>query len=348
MKLPKTKFVFLCYALLLVSPISGLAIPYSGVTIFGDSLSDNGNVSILLGGATTPLPIPGNDFIPSEPYNRPAPLLPALSNGPIWAEHLANKLGLGLKPSLLGGSNYAFGGARLAGNGTVPPSVRDQVNTFLGAIDATPGPDAPKDSLYVVWGGGNDARDAVAAVLTTGDPNAADGFVTGFINDLTWIMDSLASEGVQQVLVPNIPDLGLTPAIQSIGSQAAATATSISQLFNNQANNLLKSLSGTLGLDIIALDVFGLINQAAANPAKFGLTNVTDACAADPNCIADPSGYLFWDGIHPTTATHAIIGEAALRVLPKTAGVPEPATWLLFLIGLFCSKGLSGQRKHSV
>ena len=327
---------------LLVLPLPSLAIPFSGLTVFGDSLSDNGNVSLLLAGQTTPVPISGNEFIPSAPYNRPAPLLPALTNGPIWAEHLAGKLGLDLQPSLLGGDNYAFGGARLAGSGTVPPSVRDQVDTFLGAIDSTPGPDAPIDTLYVVWGGGNDARDAVAAVLTSGDQNTATAFVTHFTNDLAGIMNELASEGAQHILVPNIPDLGLTPAIRSLGPDAAAAATTISQLFNNAAGDLLNSLSGTPGLDIIALDVFGLLNQAAADPASFGLVNVTDACAADQDCIANPSGYLFWDGIHPTAATHAIIGEAALRA------IPEPATWWLILLGITCAKGISSQRKHPV
>ena len=40
------------------------------------------------------------------------------SNGPVWVEGLAAGLGLGpLAPSVLGGTNYAFGGAQ---TGTTP------------------------------------------------------------------------------------------------------------------------------------------------------------------------------------------------------------------------------------
>jgi phospholipase/lecithinase/hemolysin len=37
---------------------------------------------------------------------------------------------------------------------------------------------------------------------------------------------------------------------------------------------------------------------------------------------------VFWDGIHPTTAVHHILGEAML------AAVPEPESYALLLVGL--------------
>jgi outer membrane lipase/esterase len=61
------------------------------------------------------------------------------------------------------------------------------------------------------------------------------------------------------------------------------------------------------------------------DPLRFGLVNVTDACAADLAC--DPSRYLFWDGIHPTSAGHALIAQAMIAL------VPIPGSLALLLAG---------------
>jgi outer membrane lipase/esterase len=55
--------------------------------------------------------------------------------------------------------------------------------------------------------------------------------------------------------------------------------------------------------------------------------NVTDACAQFPACIADPSNFLFWDGIHPTSATEAVISDAVEALV-----VPEPSSLALLAI----------------
>ena len=38
---------------------------------------------------------------------------------------------------------------------------------------------------------------------------------------------------------------------------------------------------------------------------------------------------MFWDGIHPTAKTHAILGGAMAVV-----AVPEPETWALLCVGI--------------
>jgi len=73
-------------------------------------------------------------------------------------------------------------------------------------------------------------------------------------------------------------------------------------------------------------DVFALVDDVVRDKGAFGvsLSNVTDACASTPTC--DPSTYLFWDGIHPTSAGDLIISNAML------AFVPEPATLALLVV----------------
>ncbi|HZF80664.1 MAG TPA: PEP-CTERM sorting domain-containing protein, partial [Rubrivivax sp.] len=85
-------------------------------------------------------------------------------------------------------------------------------------------------------------------------------------------------------------------------------------------------LSGEAG--VATFDVFGFGTQVAADPAAFGITNVADACGAvaGANC----SQYLYWDGIHPSTAAHALISSSMLQVV----AIPEPASMLLMAVGL--------------
>src|SRR5664280_2225647 len=136
---------------------------YSNLVVFGDSLSDSGNNAVALAPNVTPVPISGNGFIPTYPYASGH-----YTNNQVWAQTLASSLGLRANPSLLGGTDYAFGGARtgpLSSNlfNPYPPSLETQTATFLLQYANV----APSDALYVVAGGGNDARNALNAVSYT-------------------------------------------------------------------------------------------------------------------------------------------------------------------------------------
>jgi outer membrane lipase/esterase len=118
-----------------------------------------------------------------------------------------------------------------------------------------------------------------------------------------------------------VPDLGKAPAILAQGAGDSLLATTLVGSMNNA---LLGAIAADPGVKLF--DLFDLIDSIVTNPGDFGLTNVTDACAQFVSC--NPSNYLFWDGIHPTSAGHAIISEAMLSV------VPEPSALALILFGL--------------
>lgn len=113
-------------------------------------------------------------------------------------------------------------------------------------------------------------------------------------------------------------------------------ATSLAQLMNAA---LTVQLMGDPGVSIF--DIFGLGTSIGANPAAFGLTNVTDACGA-PSNGCDPATAEYWDGIHPTAAAHLLIADAFLAV----ATVPEPSTWAMLILG-FAGLGLVSYRRAS-
>ena len=292
---------------------------------FGDSLSDSGNAAILADSqvpppepARTPTPISSNTFVPSLPYDSDR-----LSNGPVWVEYLAASLGLSAAPSLAGGTNFAVGAARTGPSGS-GISLLDQVGFFL---DATGGI-APPDALYVVWGGGNDARDAFATAVLGGDPASVIG---AYAANIASILAQLDSAGAESILLGNVPDIGKTPALQTLGPAAAALGSALAAAMNTALAGVLATLPASLLDDLILFDTFALNNELFADPAAFGMTNVTDACAVTLACIANPDTTFFWDGIHPTIAGHALLARAARAQITQ---IPAPSSLALLVPAL--------------
>lgn len=325
------------FALVCLASPSGAYAGYSNVFIFGDSLSDSGNNAAVLAPGVTPVPISGNSFIPTFPYASGH-----YTNGPVWAQTFASALGLSANPSLVpGGTDYAFGGARtgpLTPNpflggllNPFPPSLETQVAFFLLQQANV----APTDALYVVAGGGNNARDALNGIAGCGDLACVSAMIqaaaVAFAGDIGTIDAELESAGARRIVVWDVPDIGDTPAVRAAGAAALGTLV---------ASSMNAVLQAAIASDphVQLFDLFGLVDSIVGNPGAFGLTNVTDACAQFTSC--DPSQYLFWDGIHPTSAGHLIISSAML------AQVPEAATFVLLAAGAAACAAISWRRRR--
>ena len=310
---------------------SAQAGPFSDLVIFGDSLSDTGNVFIASGG-----------LLPSQsagPYDGGR-----FSNGPLWVETLAVGLGLpnAASPFLVGGGNYAFAGAK-AGIGLVPPDLLIQSIFLWGGSH----PVADANALYVVMAGGNDMRAARDAFQTNsatdiaGRQAAAETAISEILVDLVY----LQSKGVKNVLLANLPDLGGTPEAVSLGLQAASTDATLR--FDAFFPALLAIGTQGLGLNMSFLDLAGLYQSvlfdATSNGgAAYGITNVTDPCAGFVGSAGNACAIsLFADNLHPSARTHQLIGIAALQAV---GAIPEPASVLLFAVGLLGVIGWSRRR----
>jgi phospholipase/lecithinase/hemolysin len=118
----------------------------------------------------------------------------------------------------------------------------------------------------------------------------------------------------------NAPNIGLTPAIRGIPSPLPALiAGQLAQGFNENLDaTVLAPLRGLPGIQIVGLDVNTKLNDLFTNPARFDLTEARAPCVTPnlaPFQCKNADQYLFWDGIHPTTAAHGIIAQEAASVL---------------------------------
>ncbi|HSX82983.1 MAG TPA: SGNH/GDSL hydrolase family protein, partial [Candidatus Saccharimonadia bacterium] len=271
------------------------------------------------------------------------------ANGFMWIEDLATALGLQITPSLAGGTNFAFGGAKTGLDlhdlfqrdiGLVIPSLRTQAMAYRATLldpiltDPTRLRPAPADALYVVWGGANDLREAVQQGTQGATPAQIASDAVGNIVD---IIRTLQSLGAIYFLVPNLPDLGLTPQQVARGPEAMQWGTALSTAFNSALEGALQQLETAFPVQIARLNIAAHFQDVTANPQQFGVANVTAAClSGDPfapgTVCANPESYIFWDAIgHPTAVAQALIADFALTALPSlvvTGGPHNPTDTL--------------------
>jgi phospholipase/lecithinase/hemolysin len=304
---------------------------FTQIIVFGDSLSDDGNIRHRAESSFA-VSYPGGEFNYSDGrFTNSSDTNPS-SNlyAGTWHEQLARTfLNLPVATnSLDGGRDYAFGGATTAGgtqqrtiiSNPTPfgggqltltiDNIGRQINQYLGATVAHPG------ALYAVWGGGNDLFDDSSAASVSATAARVAGLV-----------QRLATAGARNILVPNVPPLGAVP--NSAGDPAKVAALDkASADYRSELNTALDSAVSTLAaqginIQLYRLDIWWLFLHMAADPAKYGFTNITDPSQGDSS--VNPDTYLFWDDLHPTTAGHFQIANEANRLLSGAVIAPGKA-----------------------
>ncbi|MFZ3142614.1 autotransporter domain-containing protein [Psychrobacter glacincola] len=294
---------------------------YNSVTFFGDSLTDGGYFSPITQGK---LGIKESGQFTTNPDNT-------------WATSFAEQLGTTSVANTVGsaqtGNNYAIGGARAGvdivntdfGVNIPVASVNTQVNGYLANNKVDP------NGIYVVWGGAND----LLAAAATGNPASAVNIVSLAVKSQVDTINTLKNNGANYILVPNIPDIGLTPTAIAAGAGFQSSGTLLANMYNQSMYNGAVAT----GANIIPLDTFSLLQQVVANPTAYGFTNVTQPACRTPSSLVCGSSnlvvpganesYFFADGIHPSGRAHQLIADYASAVVtaPSLIGVlPHIAT----------------------
>lgn len=335
----------------LLTPVPALA--WDSLTVFGDSLSDSGNVGrFTFDGAQHPL----------------------------YDEILAAHLGEDLQRSTLGGSNYAQGGAVSVPKLDPDLNTQDQLAGYL----ASTGGRADSNGLYIHWVGANDIAVAVTNPLTASET------ISNSANQSVAQIKTLLDAGAGAVIVPTVPQLGSTPymiqtvlrvlgseatpamvaafqsldgvttpdkaarqqAVQDAFTQAAGEVSSVPAVRDALAQQLytawqelseqVTALSdgynqqeeaglATLNGNIVRVDIAGLFDEVITNPTQYGLSNTigiacpigtsADECQSSTPGFSSAQDYLFADRLHPSPAVHAMIADYIQSILDAPAQV---------------------------
>lgn len=335
--LRRLQVIFLLFSLFYI-PLSH-AVTIDKIIVFGDSLSDNGNIysiTMKLHKILPPIPI-----IPKNP-----PYFEGrFSNGPNWIDNVAEAMNTKL-------ADYAYGGSwsePLQNSGQlIPFSLGMQVNFYLvkGVFDRH-----KENHLYVIWSGSNDylqGRD---------DPEFA---TTNTVATIKSQITSLIYYGAKHFLILGLSDLSGVPEVIQKGPVAQQQVKELSLLHNQKLFAMVEQVKkDNPDVQIVTIDVDHYMQDVLKEPQKYNLKNLTEACykggyyfnakmANSPEILAakqynleimnnvslrtaylnalaaakgqadvcdKPEEYLYWDQVHTTSMTHHILAVLAISTL---------------------------------
>jgi len=345
---------------------------FTAVVSFGDSLSDLGTYSpatSLAGDGSAPYF--GGKFTTNNSGTSNN------SAGTVWVENLATSLGVLVTPAEVGFNGasvkcpaaavpvlastctgYGQGGARVTNpdgigkvSGALTVPLVMQIDNHLKRFASFKDTD-----LILVYGGNNDvliqfeafaiasakAQADFAAGMITADQvrvaqfnaqTAAQGELKKAALELAgYVRTKILANGGKYVAVMSANDITDTPFGQSLPANVRPVLTDLSKVFN------LWLREGLTNQPVQLIDTFALFKDTYTNPAKYGITNVTDVacdvakikaltggrvddgsslfCNSTPGVPfngltagADVNTWLFADGVHPTTGGHRLISD---------------------------------------
>jgi phospholipase/lecithinase/hemolysin len=225
-------------------------------------------------------------------------------------------------------TNYAFGRARsrpcssvsvVCESGEYPFSVVDlsfEVGQFLSDF----GGGAPPEYLYVMWIGANDLNDALNALAIDPTLATSQAIIGAAVAAEIGNIQVLYSAGARTFLIPTAPNFALSPLVRPLNQPVPYLATLFAAGYDAALGQALDQMEASLpGIDFIRFNANAVFEQIQSDPDHFGIGDALNSCltfGVTGNAICStPNKYLFWDGIHPTTAGHSLVAAAALDAL---------------------------------
>ena len=283
------------------------ATPGPVVYVFGDSLSDTGNLG---------RPATFSDDLPPPFYQN------RISNGPVIVDYVAQALGRSVAASNYlsldeEGTNYAIAGAQ-AYSDDVAIDLAAQISSFGTKNDDKADPNA----IYLIFIGGNDVIGAVGA----GPEDQAELDLSA--SEIAKAVQDLTAMGARRFFVLTVPDIGKTPKFINDTTAGAATrlaqASSLTIGFNDSVRNKLAALPPS-DASVEIIDVFAILNDVLARVVQLNYIDTTRACYLTSELRFNDfcnetliEGFAFFDEIHPSGSTHKFVGsEVAAQIINR-------------------------------
>ncbi|MEO0499931.1 MAG: SGNH/GDSL hydrolase family protein [Pseudomonadota bacterium] len=296
------------------------AVPYSDLIVFGDSIVDAGNIFV----ATSADP-----DLPLTPDPALGYFQGRFSEGPTFADLLNARIeGTLSAPSLLGGQNFAFGGARIVdntGEGFGQDSIPDldlQVGTYLAGVGGV----ADADALYTISAAGNDIFAIQSG--TTGGLTSEEYIALATQRTIANIV-ALDQAGATNILLMGVPNTSVAEGIALETSILTALATT------------------ELEAEVFNFSYFDFFTTILTDPSALGLpvqdTSVT--CLEAREVVdgqIDCTGIFSFDGIHFTAPIQEALAGQVAALVGLVEDVPAPPALALFGLGL---AGLAFRRR---
>jgi phospholipase/lecithinase/hemolysin len=273
--------------------------------IFGDSLSDTGNLSSV----TTDFPFPFYQ-------NR-------ISNGPVIVDFLASELGVNANASEhtsnpSGGNNFAIAGGNVIGNDV--EDLTSQVTAYLQRNQRI----ANDQALFFVMMGGNDLRD----IRSISSSATASVRINEVRDHMLLELNRLYDAGARVFLVANVANIGRIPETLSRvqdDPNISVRAEQYVRLYNQRLSTALSDFSNKPNVSIREFNLFTELESLLANSVTLGFTQTEVGCFTldefdfHPDCLFGTrfDRFVFFDNLHPSAKTNAIIGAKIVNYIPE-------------------------------
>lgn len=205
------------------------------------------------------------------------------------------------------------------------PCVLKQLQLYLANVHNKPNP----KTLFILWAGGNDFYQNIVRIASNNGQALAHP-----IDNIVKTVKILMQHGVPvaNIYVLNLPNFSMVPALTNLVDEhihshimrqsVLAVISSILQMYNLslQTNLVLQTLgefpaNHVFPIDRLFLDVY--FNKANVL-ASIGITKPTDLTCADAKGLPYCNGFLFYNGMHPTTMVHRYLASQLLHYIQMT------------------------------
>lgn len=286
---------------------------FRNLVVFGDSLSDPGN----LHRKTLGFFLPTNIFYGAR-----------FSNGPIWTDYVAASLNWKV-------INYAVGGAKTTGfsllDRFVSTPLDRQIEEHLRELKGLP----KESTVVVIWVGSNNYTFETAKFQDAQkklEKEKLRKHAEDSILDIRNSISTMKGLGFKNFLLGSIPELGVLidnpkdPRLATPETLFAATAA-----HNHALENLLADFQKQSDIVVGKFSSGEINQQTIENPQKWGFRRLDVPCYVGSlrgefygpkEFCADPAGHKFWEFTHPNSKMHCYYASQFLSDLARINIIP--------------------------